>query len=253
MDAILYAAGRGFRLGPLSSECPKILLEVGGKTLLERHAELLAWAGVGCLHVVTGHLRDVVAAQMEPISRRTGLEIREVFNAAFTEGSVISMAASIPQLQAAREPMLVMDGDVLYDHRILSKLVDSRHGSVLLVDRVYSTADDDPVLVPVRGGRPVEFRKKWAGAADWVGESVGFFRLDRAGLDALIRETEARMTGERRKESYDEVLRALVMGGVFDLEDVTGLPWTEVDFPEDLIHAREAVLPRLEVLPPRRG
>ena len=233
-------------MGPLSAECPKILLEVGGLTLLERHARLLAWAGVTRLHVVTGHLREVVASRMEPISRRTGLEIVEVFNEDFTEGSVISMAASIPVLRSAKAPVLVMDGDVLYDHRLLAKLLDSRHGSALLVDRIYSTADDDPVLVPMRNGRPFEFRKKWAGSADWVGESIGFFRLDRAGLDALILETEARGVGERRKESYDEVLRALVVAGRFGYEDVTGCPWTEVDFPEDLVYAREAILPRLE-------
>lgn len=246
MEAILYAAGRGFRLGPMSAECPKILLEVGGKTLLERHAGLLAWAGVTRLHVVTGHLREAVGSRLESISRRTGIEIVEVYNEAYSEGSVLSMAASIPRLRAAKDPMLLMDGDVLYDHRLLAKLLDSRHGSALLVDRVYSTADDDPVLVPIRNGKPFEFRKKWAGSADWVGESIGFFRLDRAGLDAAIRETEARSVGERRKESYDEVLRALVIAGTFGFEDVTGCPWTEVDFPDDLVFARESILPRLE-------
>lgn len=249
MDAILYAAGRGFRLGPLSAECPKILLEVGGRSLLERHAELLAWAGVRCLHVVTGHLREAVAEAIRPISRKTGLKICEVFNAAYSEGSVISMAASLPLIREAREPMLLMDGDVLYDHRLMRRLVDSTHASTLLLDRGYSTADDDPVLVPVVGGKPVEFRKKWTGQADLVGESIGFFKLDRAGLDGVIRETEARMVGERRKESYDEVIRSLVLQGVFGFEDVTAVPWTEIDFSEDVAFARDTVLAQLEAIP----
>ena len=247
----MYAAGRGFRLGAMSAECPKILISIGGKTLLERHAEILAWAGITRLSIVTGHLREAVAAMMTPISRRTGLEMVEVYNEAFLEGSVISMAASLPLIRASTGPLLLMDGDVLYDHRLMQRLVDSRHGSALLVDRGYSTADDDPVLVPIRGGKPFEFRKKWTGTADWVGESIGFFRLDRAGLEKLVRETEARLEGERRKESYDEVLRALVVSGVFDCEDVTGIPWTEIDFPEDVAFA-SATLPKLEPVPAAR-
>lgn len=251
MDAIIYAAGRGFRLGPLSAECPKILLEVGGTTLLERHAELLAWAGVSCLHVVTGHLREAVVAAMGPVSARTGLRIAEIYNSAFSEGSVISMAASLPLIREANEPLLLMDGDVLYDHRLMRRLVQSPQGSILLIDRGYSTADDDPVLVPIRGGKPVDFRKKWTGTADVVGESIGFFKLDRAGLDAVIRGTEARLVGERRKESYDEALRDVVLEGGFGYEDVTGIPWTEIDFPEDMAYAQETILPKLEGIPGR--
>jgi len=253
MDAIMYAAGRGFRLGALSAECPKILLEIGGQTLLERHAELLKWAGVRCLHVVTGHLREAVAEAIESVSKKTGLKICDVFNSAYTEGSVISMAASLPLIREAREPMLLMDGDVLYDHRLMGRLMGSAHGSTLLIDQGYSTANDDPVLVPVNQGRPVDFRKKWTGTAELVGESIGFFKLDRAGLDGVIRETEARIEGERRKESYDEVIRSLVLAGVFGCDDVTGIPWTELDFPEDLEYAEKTTLPRLEAIPARTG
>jgi choline kinase len=43
MKAIIYAAGRGTRL---QSDSPKILLEFGGRTLLEWHALRLREAGV---------------------------------------------------------------------------------------------------------------------------------------------------------------------------------------------------------------
>ncbi len=251
MDAILYAAGRGVRLGPLAAECPKILIDVGGKNLLERHAELLAWAGVERLHVVTGHLREAVASEIASVSRKTGLEILEIFNSAFAEGSVVSMAASLPLIRQAGESILLLDGDVLYDHRLMTRLMGASQGSALLIDRGYSTADDDPVLVPIVGGKPVEFRKKWSGEADLVGESIGFFKMDRAGMDGVIRETEARLEGERRRESYDEVLRSIVLAGGFGYEDVTGVPWTEIDFPEDIAFANESVLPLLEDAPVR--
>jgi choline kinase len=38
----------------------------------------------------------------------------------------------------------------------------------------------------------------------------------------------------------------LVRAGRFGAEDVTGLPWTEIDFPEDLDRARSVILPALQ-------
>jgi choline kinase len=54
------------------------------------------------------------------------------------------------------------------------------------------------------------------------------------------------MEGARRADSYDDVLRVLVRAGLFGAEDVTGLPWTEIDFPGDLEYARRVILPALE-------
>jgi len=61
----------------------------------------------------------------------------------------------------------------------------------------------------------------------------------------LIKETRHRLTGASRRDSYDDVLRMLVMDGRFGAEDVTGLPWTEIDFPSDADRAENEVLPAI--------
>jgi len=118
----------------------------------------------------------------------------------------------------------------------------------LLIDREDSTADDDPVLVPLVAGRPVDFRKQWVGQADGVGESIGFFVVAPEDFAALSEATLARIVGRGRRDSYDEVLRALVVAGRFGAVDVTGLPWTEIDFPEDMERALSEVLPKIAAL-----
>jgi choline kinase len=139
-----------------------------------------------------------------------------------------------------------MDADVLYPAPMLERLIRSTHPTALLVDREYSTEDDDPVLVPVKEGRPFEFQKKWTGTADFVGESIGFFKIGSGDLAMLIAETHARSAGAEVRDSYDDVLRAMVLADRFGYEDVTGVPWTEIDFPDDLTRARDEVLPRIE-------
>jgi choline kinase len=245
MNAILYVAGRASRLGTRAQGRHKVLLEFGGKSLLERHVMHLAELCVPRLFVVTGHLREQLQAAFLPLRERYPVEIVELFNPDFLEGSALSMHVSLPALATARDGVLLMDGDVLHDIRMLRQLVASPHRTALLVDRAFSTADDDPVLVPMRQGKPFDFVKRWRGEADAVGESVGFFKVDAADLPVLIRETRARAAGPGRAESYDDILRVLVRAGCFGAEDVTGLPWTEIDFPADLDHAQNAIWPAL--------
>jgi choline kinase len=61
MIAILYAAGRGSRLGLSAGTPHKILLEFDGCSLLERHVMHLSGLGVPRLFVVTGHEREALA------------------------------------------------------------------------------------------------------------------------------------------------------------------------------------------------
>ncbi len=243
MKALICAAGRGVRLGANS---PKVLLEFGGRTLLEWHAVRLREVGVTEVVLVAGYRREQIARVLPEISARYGLSIRELINDRFHEGSVLSVAAALPELEGSREPILLMDADVLYPGEMLDRLISSSHQTALLLDRNYATNDDDPVLVPVKDGRPFEFRKEWTGQADFVGESIGFFKIAPDDLPMLIEETRARSAGSDIRDSYDDVLRAMVLADRFGFEDVTSLPWMEIDFPEDISRARDEVLPQIE-------
>lgn len=245
MNAIIYAAGRAARLGDLVKHRHKILLEFGGKSLLEWHVIRLKEAGVRTVYVVTGHLREQIQATLQPLSDRHGIAVKEIFNPDYQEGSVLSMAVSLPTVETFHPFALLLDGDVLYDTRMLQRLIDSPHRTTLLIDRGFSAADDDPVLVPIMDGRPIDFVKRWRGDADQLGESIGFFKVDSADIPALVKDTRAREKGAGRMDSYDDVLREMVRSGLFGFEDVTGIPWTEIDFPQDVVFANETVLPQL--------
>ena len=254
MNAYLYAAGRGLRLGPTLGQRPKILLPIGGRSLLEWHARRFRDVGIQQAFVIVGYQSEAVCRLFPALEQEYGVTLRPILNPHYTEGSVLSFQTSLPQLRQENQPTLILDGDVLYPAELLRRLIRSPHRTALLLDRAYSTADDDPVLVPVRGGRPVEFRKKWTGQADLVGESVGFFKVDAADLPALEQATLRRTVGTGRMESYDEVLRDLVIQGRFGYEDITGIPWTELDFPGDVDLAETSVLPRIEAMaPPSNG
>jgi len=116
------------------------------------------------------------------------------------------------------------------------------------MDRDFEDGDE-PVKLCLKGGRPVEFRKKASGSYDMVGESVGFFRLAPAVAAALARAAQSYVDAGRLDEPYEEAIRDVLLAGgagPFGWEDVTGLPWIEIDFPDDVRRAREEIMPCLD-------
>lgn len=241
LHAILLAAGIGRRLG---QDDPKVLLEVGGKTLLARHLELLQRSGVARATIVVGHkaqkLRDAIAR-----STPAGMTVDTIENPAHREGSVVSLDAA-HALMTAGSPVLLMDGDVLYDHRMLDRLVGTPHQNSFLVDRNLEPGDE-PVKLCIAGDVLVDFRKKPVVAHDWHGESVGFFKFSAAIAAELAARARAYVDGGRRSDEYEEAIRDMILADAtrFGWVDVSDLPWTEIDFPEDAARARVEILPEL--------
>ena len=162
------------------------------------------------------------------------------------EGSIVTQ-------WTVREPLsrggdvILMDGDVLYDYRMMEVLLASRHANCFLLDRNFEPGDE-PIKLCVRDGRLVEFRKQVNVPYDFWGESVGFFRLGEDVARRLVPATRRYLDAGRRRKRYDAALRDILLGdppGSFAFEDVTGIPWTEIDFIEDMERAATVVLPRL--------
>ena len=64
IPGVIPVAGRGSRAFPKTSGLPKVLLEVGGKTLLERHIELLRdQLNIREIYLVVGHLQRQIRAR----------------------------------------------------------------------------------------------------------------------------------------------------------------------------------------------
>ena len=240
MTAIILAAGIGKRLLAVSNGRPKCLVEVGGKSLLARLIESLVAVGVGDVVVVTGFGDAAVRAA---IGRGpAGARVRFAFNPRFREGAILSLYTARDALDA---PALVMDADVLCPTAMLARLVGSRYPDCFLLDASVENTGEEQMLL-VRDGWVRNIVRGGAPGYELSGESVGFLKLSAPGARRLRALLDARVaaghTGIEHEEVYPELLAAIEVG----YERVDGMPWTEVDFPEDVVRAERDVLPRIE-------
>ena len=250
MRAIILAAGRGIRLQlPEDSQLPKCLLRFDGMTLLERHLRMLRSAGVTDVVLALGFRHELVQAELDRLAWVPRPEI--VLNMNFELGSVLTVH-SIAEALTRGGDVLLMDADVLYDERILQALV-AGAGPLnrLLLDRDFE-AGDEPVKLCMRDGVPVELRKQLAADLkfDTIGESVGFFRFAHAGARRLADLVAGYIESGRAQMPHEEAVRDLLKerSQPFDVADVTGLPWIEIDFPIDVVRATQEILPQLQLI-----
>lgn len=112
MKAMLFAAGRGERMRPLTDATPKPLLPVCGKPLIAWQLERLAAAGIREVVVNTSHLAEQFPDALGDGSR-WGLRLHLLYEGPGpleTGGGILN---ALPRLGDA--PFLVVNGDVWCD------------------------------------------------------------------------------------------------------------------------------------------
>jgi choline kinase len=245
MKAVMLAAGIGARLGPVATKnSPKVLLRFGGKSLLQRHVEVLRRHGVEELVLGVGYHQEEIEQEIADL--RAEDFVRTVFNEDFAQGSIVTLWTLRDEL-CCGGPVLLMDADVLYDEGLVRRLIDSRHPNCLLLDRAF-TPGDEPVKLCIRNGEIVEFRKWLSAEFDFCGESVGLFKLSAGVAGKIIAQTRLYLTQGRQQDPYEEAIRDVMLTSerrTFSFEDITGMPWIEIDFVADVEYARREILPRV--------
>lgn len=244
MKAIILVAGVARRLAPLTDHTHKALLPVGGRSLLDRMLDALAACGVEESVLVVGHCQDQVRRVAG--SARGAMRISYVENPDYQKGSILSLWYARETLRS--DSTLVMDADVLFPERFLTRLIAAPAPSALLLDRGFQDTGEEVKLYAV-GDRIIALGKKFVPEAwEVIGEGVGFFKCSATHAPEYIRLLEESIQETGGANEYEDALHRLLARVPVGWVDVTGLPWTEMDFAEDLRRAETQILPKIESL-----
>ena len=110
--ALIFAAGRGERMRPLTDTVPKPLLPVHGKPMIVRHIEALARAGVGEIVVNTSHLATKFREALGDGSP-WNVRVRYSYEGPQPLDSGGGMLRALPFL--GHDPFIAVNGDVVTD------------------------------------------------------------------------------------------------------------------------------------------
>lgn len=237
MKAIIFAAGIGKRLQGVTQGRPKCLVEIGGRTLLSRHVEYLGQLGVRQVVLVVGFAQDHIRKALAGDS--FAQDIRWVVNEQFARGSITSLWAARSEMD---DDVVLMDADVLYAPTILARLLHSPIPTALLMDDSVKQESEE-CMIAAKGGRVLTLSKSLPSTYDEAGEGVGFLKVQKQDIPALLQSVQAHVEAGRLDMEYEDALKGFFDEVTVGYEKIGGIPWIEIDFPEDIDKASSEILP----------
>lgn len=196
VTAVILGAGQSQGLLPLTQDLPKPMLDIKGKTILERQVEVLNACGVKDIAVVRGYKKEAI----------------NLPNVRYYDNDAFATTNEVESLFAARKELggqfLVLYGDILFERGHLEKLLKSPADVSLVVDRAWKetgakgegpTGRGAPDLVTLSDAQESGYRFIGADAphkvakigrnipaAEAQGEFVGMALFSEKGARALV-------------------------------------------------------------------
>ena len=239
MRAVILAAGRGSRLNGTAGESPKCLVPLGGISLIERQILVLRDAGIDDVAVVVG-------CQSDRVKRVCGHGLTYIENTRYAQtNSLYSLWMARPLLY---EAFVVLNCDVLFHPALLSDLLDARHENALLLG--YREASqppygDEEMKVKLHGDRVIDMSKEMD-PAEADGENLGILKFGARGAVALVDIMDRLVAKGRLRDWAPRAFAAFAQRHPLHAIGTRGLPWIEIDFPEDYRRAVDDVLPAID-------
>lgn len=236
MKAVILAAGKGTRLDGAAVK-PKCLVEVGGLTLLQRQIESLKNVNIDGIVIVVGF-------GAESIREECGDTVSFVENERFAETS------SLYSLWLAREHLtdgfIVLNCDVLFHPQLLADLIECVHEDALLLSDTDLNPLGDEEMKVKHKDRMVTDISKAMDPLESHGENVGIVKFSASGAKALVGYMNELIAGGSLKDWAPRAFREFAINHPLYALSTRGLPWIEIDFPEDYQRAVNEVYPRIE-------
>ena len=235
MIGVILAAGMAKRLRPLTDTKPKCLLEVGGKTLLQRTVDAMAAAGITKFVVVTGYLDHMIRDFL--ISQFSLFTFHFLHNADYAHNNNIYSLWMAGQIVRGQE-FLLMDSDILCDPAAVLRIASEKEAA-LAVNR-HELGEEEMKVVVDPQKRITEISKTCR-PEDAMGESVGIEKMTAAYSEALFRELDQMILKEGLVDIFYERAfeRLIPQGHTFRVIDTTDYFSYELDTPEDFQRAQE--------------
>ena len=225
MKGIIIAAGYGSRLRPLTSNTPKSLVKIEGKPIITYPIDALVTAGISDISIVVGYRANEIRRYLKKQYPNRNFSYNENYDG----DNAVSVFAARSFI--GDDPFVVAMGDHLISPSIVTTLLSDRDiNRALCVDSEAnntSQLNDGTRVMADSMGRIIEIGKE---LKDWQSIDTGVFMMDSevlSNIKYLMRHNGTRV-------SISKVVQHMAdTGRHFQICDVTGQFWADVDTAED--------------------
>lgn len=225
------------RLRPLTDACPKCLLKIGERTLLQRTVDAMIAAGINELVVVTGYRAEMIRDFLT--THYPSLNIHFIHNGDYEHNNnIFSLWMTRPYTEG--KDFLLSDSDILFDPQLIRAVL-AAEGNALALNRHECGEEEIKVIVDA-DNRIMELSKTCS-IEQAIGESVGFEKMTASYSTALFKELEQMIEREGLIDVFYERAfeRLIPQGHTFRIVDTTQFFSIELDTPEDFENAKQLI------------
>lgn len=209
MKVIILAAGQGTRLRPLTDNCPKCMVKVNGKSIIERQLETMYSCGIkeGDITIIAGYRNEVLQERFKD----TGIHF--VVNSDFETTNMVYSLMCVRSLMETEKDILISYGDIIYGKDILNKILDSTADSSVVVDdgwyeywsaRYENPLDDAETLMFDNDDYLTEIGQRTNDFEKVQSQYIGLMRFKGEGLRAML---DLSAEAERRSDANEKLWR----------------------------------------------
>ena len=222
MKAIIMAAGVGKRLHALNINKPKCLIAVGSTTLIRRSVNLLVSKGINDITVIVGFKGHLIRNELNN-------------DVAYFENPDFHSTNSIKSLWYAKDLLednvLLLNGDIYYEHGILDYAINQTNPVVMLADS--TRIDNADYRFSFSGDQINQFGKHLTNH-ETDGEYVGIVRIDQSFIKTFKDALEEMIISGKSNIWWEDVLYSFIEKRIpIHYLDVAGTFWSEVDTLQD--------------------
>lgn len=236
MQAIILAAGMGRRLGELTGGNTKCMLEVNGVKLIDRVLNSLSKLPISRIVLVVGYKADNVCKHVG--NCYNGIDIVYVENKVYDKTNNI-YSLFLAKNYLVEKDTILLESDLIFDDKILQKLVDTSYPNLALVDKYESWMDGTVVTIDKENYIKNFVAKKYFKYNDIPEyyKTVNIYKFSKDfSASHYVPFLEAYCNALGNNEYYEQVLRVITL---MDNTSIKALPlngekWYEIDDLQDL-------------------
>lgn len=251
MKVVILAAGQGTRLRPMTDDRPKCMVEVSGRSIIERQLDTMHECGIldEDITIIAGYCGDKLKKKF------TDTKMTIIINEEYETTNMVCSLMCARELIESHNDILISYGDIIYNTEVLYKILKADNKSSIVVDdgwysywseRCENPLDDAETLVYDRNDFLLEIGQKTDDISKVQSQYIGLMRFKEEGLRALLNlaKEAARRTSEgkglwRTSRSYQKMYMTDLLQGLIDegnkLKAVhIDRGWFEIDDCDDL-------------------